>query len=64
MDPTKLPRLKTGDIVFLRSGGPALTVKKVMHHQIICNWYCHIIGEFKEATFVESQLISSERNES
>ena len=32
------PRLHEGDLVRLRSGGPAMTVKSVWENWVICNW--------------------------
>jgi uncharacterized protein YodC (DUF2158 family) len=45
------PVLRTGDLVRLRSGGPALTVKSVNGNWVICTWWHERFGMFRTAAF-------------
>jgi uncharacterized protein YodC (DUF2158 family) len=45
------PLLRGGDLVRLRSGGPALTVKSVNGNWIICTWWQERLGMFRTAAF-------------
>jgi uncharacterized protein YodC (DUF2158 family) len=45
------PVLRTGDLVRLRSGGPALTVKSVHGNWVICTWWQERFGMFRTAGF-------------
>ena len=45
------PVLRGGDLVRLRSGGPALTVKSVNGNWIICTWWQERLGMFRTAAF-------------
>ena len=45
------PVLRTGDLVRLRSGGPALTVKTVHGNWVICTWWHERFGIFRTAGF-------------
>ena len=38
-----------GDIVNVKSGGPALTVLSVANEQVTCLFYSEELGEFKQA---------------
>jgi uncharacterized protein YodC (DUF2158 family) len=43
--------LHTGDLVRLRSGGPAMTVKSVWANWVICSWWNEGYGGFETAGF-------------
>ena len=45
------PVLRGGDLVRLRSGGPALTVKSVNGNWVICTWWHERLGMFRTAAF-------------
>jgi uncharacterized protein YodC (DUF2158 family) len=45
------PVLREGDLVRLRSGGPALTVKSVQGKWVICTWWHEKFGVFRTAGF-------------
>jgi uncharacterized protein YodC (DUF2158 family) len=45
------PVLRGGDLVRLRSGGPALTVKSVHGNWVICTWWHERFGMFRSAAF-------------
>ena len=45
------PLLREGDLVQLRSGGPALTVKSVNGKWVICTWWHERLGMFRTAAF-------------
>jgi uncharacterized protein YodC (DUF2158 family) len=45
------PVLRGGDLVRLRSGGPALTVKSVHGNWVICTWWNERFGMFRSAAF-------------
>jgi uncharacterized protein YodC (DUF2158 family) len=45
------PELHEGDLVQLRSGGPALTVKSVNGKWVICTWWHERLGMFRTAAF-------------
>ena len=45
------PVLRGGDLVRLRSGGPALTVKSVNGNWVICTWWQERLGMFRTAAF-------------
>jgi uncharacterized protein YodC (DUF2158 family) len=45
------PVLRAGDIVRLRSGGPALTVKSVHGNWVICTWWQERFGMFRTVGF-------------
>lgn len=45
------PVLRGGDLVRLRSGGPALTVKSVNGNWVICTWWHERFGMFRTAGF-------------
>jgi uncharacterized protein YodC (DUF2158 family) len=45
------PLLRGGDLVRLRSGGPALTVKSVNGNWVICTWWQERFGMFRTAAF-------------
>jgi uncharacterized protein YodC (DUF2158 family) len=45
------PVLRAGDIVRLRSGGPALTVKSVHGNWVICTWWHERFGMFRTVGF-------------
>jgi uncharacterized protein YodC (DUF2158 family) len=45
------PVLRGGDLVRLRSGGPALTVKSVNGNWVICTWWQERFGMFRTAAF-------------
>ena len=45
------PPLQGGDLVQLRSGGPALTVKSVQGNWVICTWWNEGYGGFQTAGF-------------
>ena len=45
------PVLRTGDLVRLRSGGPALTVKSVHGNWVICTWWQERLSMFRTAGF-------------
>src|SRR5262245_54412762 len=45
------PVLRAGDLVRLRSGGPALTVKSVHGNWVICTWWQERFGMFRTAGF-------------
>jgi uncharacterized protein YodC (DUF2158 family) len=45
------PVLRGGDLVRLRSGGPALTVKSVNGNWVICTWWQERLGIFRTAAF-------------
>jgi len=45
------PVLRAGDLVRLRSGGPALTVKSVHGNWVICTWWQEKFGLFRTAGF-------------
>jgi uncharacterized protein YodC (DUF2158 family) len=34
-----MSKFKVGDVVILRSGGPAMTVTKVTSDAIVCEWF-------------------------
>ena len=53
-------KLKSGDTVRLKSGGPVMTVKNLNNFH---NWVCTYFdkdGKVQEAAFVTEQLIPSE----
>src|SRR5262245_31467216 len=45
------PVLRAGDLVRLRSGGPALTVKSVHGNWVICTWWHERFGMFRTVGF-------------
>src|SRR5262245_49264574 len=45
------PVLRAGDLVQLRSGGPALTVKSVHGNWVICTWWQERLSMFRTAGF-------------
>jgi uncharacterized protein YodC (DUF2158 family) len=45
------PVLRAGDLVRLRSGGPALTVKSVQGNWVICTWWHERFSMFRTAGF-------------
>jgi len=45
------PVLRAGDLVRLRSGGPALTVKSVHGNWVICTWWQERFGMFRTVGF-------------
>jgi uncharacterized protein YodC (DUF2158 family) len=46
-----IPVLRGGDLVRLRSGGPALTVKSVHGNWVICTWWHERFGMFRTVGF-------------
>src|SRR5262245_20253062 len=48
--------LHEGDLVQLRSGGPALTVKSVNGKWVICTWWHERLGMFRTAAFPVSMI--------
>ena len=56
-------RLKIGDVVALKSGSQAMTVRcedPNNSEKVRCNWYFN--GEIKEESFYEEQLESAEKD--
>ena len=45
------PLLRGGDLVRLRSGGPALTVKSIHGNWVVCTWWHEGFGAFRTAGF-------------
>jgi uncharacterized protein YodC (DUF2158 family) len=45
------PRLHEGDLVQLRSGGPAMTVKSVQGNWVIATWWNEGFGGFQSSGF-------------
>lgn len=52
-----------GDIVNVKSGGPALTVISVLGEHITCLYFSEELGEFKEAVIPAFALESYEEDE-
>jgi uncharacterized protein YodC (DUF2158 family) len=48
--------LREGDLVRLRSGGPALTVKSVNGKWVICTWWHERLGMFRTAAFAVAMI--------
>ena len=50
------PQLHEGDLVQLRSGGPALTVKSVQDNWVIASWWNEGYGGFQTAGFPRAMV--------
>ena len=50
------PVIRGGDLVRLRSGGPALTVKAVNGSWVICTWWQERLGMFRTAAFPAAMI--------
>ena len=46
-------KIKTGDVVELKSGGPHMTVVRIENHSIVCQWF---YGKLIESTFMLATL--------
>jgi len=50
---------QVGDVVKLKSGGPAMTVKEVSDRGIICNWFDQD-GKVQRQGFASGQLVTTD----
>lgn len=49
------PKFSPGDVVFLKSGGPNMTVKNYEdNHEVVCSWFKD--QDLKEKAFPDSML--------
>lgn len=54
---------KAGDVVTLKSGGPAMTIKAVEGQEVACLWYAEEDETFREATLPAHVLLAAEFDE-
>jgi len=47
---------KVGDVVYLKSGSPAMTIAKIVQEEIGTIWYNTCTGEYNIGTFQEITL--------
>jgi uncharacterized protein YodC (DUF2158 family) len=60
-----MPKIKVGDIVRLKSGGPKMTVERILWYkdgdgQILCTWYNSLWAKIESNTFYLSSLVLAE----
>jgi len=50
------PQFQAGDIVELKTGGPAMTVSSVVNGRVFVDWWSTSAAEFKKNDFAPEQL--------
>lgn len=54
-----MKEFEEGDVVYLKSGGPAMTITEVGDgDSVLCNWFCKN-DELKAQAFIKSSLTKS-----
>jgi uncharacterized protein YodC (DUF2158 family) len=56
-------KLKTGDLVRLKSGGPNLVVTEIKHYYNICVAWINDVGDYQHAAFPEDCLLLIEEKD-
>lgn len=50
------PQFQAGDIVELKTGGPAMTVSSVVNGRVFVDWWSTSSSEFRKNDFTPEQL--------